>query len=100
MERRETKMIIDSTQVNSKKDELKNDLLEERIKRRKDNISQVLYTKRKVHQMQFQPFEDIINKVSCSGSLEGYPKRSNPGYSDRGRISTRSDREETLLKSK
>ena len=70
-------MIINSTQVNSKKEELKNALLEERIKRRKDNISQVLYMKRKIHQIQFQPFQDIIKK---------YPSL------------TRGDREETLRK--
>ena len=74
MERRETKMIIDSTQVNSKKDELKNDLLEERIKRRKDNIAQVLYTKRKIHQMQFQPFQDIIKKYPAPEVLKDIQK--------------------------
>lgn len=74
MERRETKMTIDSTQVNSKKDDLQSDLFEERIKRRKDKISQVLYTKRKIHQMQFQPFQDIIKKYPAPEVLKDIQK--------------------------
>ena len=49
-------------------------LLEERIKRRKDNIAQVLYTKRKIHQIQLQPFQDIIKKYPVPEVLKDIQK--------------------------
>ena len=89
--------------MNSKKDELKNEFLEERIKRRKDNIAQVLYTKRKIHQMQFQPFQDIIKKYPAPEVLKDIQKgliQDIQTDSDGRRKSTRSDREETLHRSR